>query len=103
MLLLSTDDQQFCIDVKCFFVSSSKILFMWEISGMMNALLSFVLLACYGIAIIAAIESDHDKEVEIIAGSDIPQPSPLDAKFAGQAYPNDIYGPQVRHWLNSVR
>lgn len=69
---------------------------------MMNALISFILLACYGVAVIVAIEGDHDKDVEIIAGSDIPQPSPLDAKFGGQAYPNDIYGPQVRHLFNSV-
>lgn len=64
---------------------------------MMNASISFILLACYSIAKIVAIEGEHDKDVEIIAGSDIPQSSPLDAKFVGQAYPNDIYGPQVRH------
>lgn len=42
-----------------------------------------------------AIEGDLDKDVEIISGRDVPQSSPLDAKFAGQSYPNDIYGPPV--------
>lgn len=64
--------------------------------GIMNVLKPLILLVSYSLAIVAAIDSELDKDVEIIAGSDGSQPSPLDAKFVGQSFPNDVYAPQVR-------
>lgn len=62
----------------------------------MNVLKPLFLLVSYWLAIAVAIDGEFDKDVEIIAGSNIQQPSPLDAKFVGQSFPNDVYAPQVR-------